>query len=283
MVVYLKLLRVKHYIKNILIFLPLTFSRNLTNPASLIPTLIGALSFCLLSSVIYIINDIKDLDSDRNHPDKKNRPLASGAVSMHKALYIAMAFIFLSLAVLFGGIHVNRLSIVLLMAAYFLLNLLYSFKLKHLPLWDITILASGFLLRVLIGGQLANVSISGWLYMCVISMSFYLVLTKRRNELKKHSISARAVLNAYSIEFLENHMHMFLTISIVFYSLWVLSYQDIDSKLIWTIPLVMIVSMKYNLSMEKSLSEDPVEILYSDKSLLALVLFYALSLVFFIY
>lgn len=191
---YFMLMRVKHYFKNILIFLPLIFSGNLFNRDLLLKTCIGFCTFCLLSSVIYIVNDIKDVEKDRNHPTKKKRPIASGALSIKKAIIIAIvcgAITALTSILIFGWLGM------LVELLYFILNVLYSMKFKDIPIVDIGILVSGFFLRVLFGSVITKIEISTWLFLTVIAVSFYFGLGKRRNEIEVQNSVNGGVLGRF--------------------------------------------------------------------------------------
>ena len=199
---YLKLIRVKHWIKNCLIFLPLIFSREI-NKTNIILTILGFISFSLASSIIYIINDIRDKEKDKNHPTKKNRPIAAGTISIPSASTVAGLFSIITIAILlYLSTYNHFISIYII--SYILLNIMYSFGLKNIPLLDVFILALGFLIRVLYGGALINVEVSTWLFLTVLSISFYLGLGKRRNELmaqEKIGNNTRSVLKYYNKEF----------------------------------------------------------------------------------
>ena len=275
MIKYLKLMRIKHYIKNLLIFLPLIFSQNI-NSRNILLTILGFISFSFASSTIYIINDIKDKEKDQNHPTKKNRPIAAGTISVPNALILAILLLILTIAILIYLSAFNKF-ISIYIITYILKNIMYSFGLKNIPLLDVFILALGFLIRVLYGGALINVEVSTWLFLTVLSISFYLGLGKRRNELmaqKNPENITRNVLKYYNKEFLDKNMYMCLSMTIIFYSLWC---QDLNSKYImWTIPLVLLICMKYSLNIETGTSGDPVEVLLKDKILLILIGLYGL-------
>ena len=168
---------------------------------------------------------------------------------------------------------------VALLAAYLLLNLAYSFGLKNIPIVDITILVAGFLIRVLYGAFVTEITISNWLYLTVIALSFYFALGKRRNELKHISDGeTRQVLKAYPTNFLDKNMGMCLTLANVFYALWSMdektkSFYNND-YLIFTVPIVLLITMKYSLDIEGESDGDPVEVLLHDKVLLALCVLY---------
>ena len=271
--VFFRLLRVKHYIKNLLVFLPLIFSGRLLQAEPLSHTLGGFAAFCLLSSVIYIINDIQDVERDRRHPTKCRRPIAAGQVATPLAWGIAAGLLLAAagLNLLCGG---SALSWGVL-AAYLLLSLGYSFGLKHVPVVDIAILAFGFLLRVMYGSAVTGIEISRWLYLTVMAMAFYLGLGKRRNELKQAPEGqSRPVLRAYTQDFLDKNMYLCLALGIVFYSLWSVDSVTIarvgSNALVWTVPLVILICMKYNLTIEGPSDGDPVEVLLGDKMLFCL-------------
>jgi 4-hydroxybenzoate polyprenyltransferase len=266
--------------KNILIFLPLIFSQNLFSPRPLARALFAFFAFCLTASSIYIFNDIRDVEADRHHEVKRNRPIASGAVSVPAALSIFFALLAAALFImLFWLRDIVPLSLLVL---YFALNVAYSLGLKRIPLVDIVILVSGFLIRVVIGAVVINQPISSWLYLTVISVAFYLGLGKRRNELKKtgdDSSSVRGVLKYYNESFLGKNMYVCLTLTIVFYSLWTVEspsihYLAFGGLLIWTVPLVLLICMRYSLCVESEAYADPVDVLLGSPSLIALVLLY---------
>lgn len=271
---YLKLMRVKHYLKNVLVALPVIFAGVALHPVNIFKTLIAFITFSLTSSIIYIINDIRDGEKDRKHPVKKKRPIASGEVSIKAAVILAILLFVATIAILyFSNLLFNYGVIVLLV--YFVLNLGYSFGLKDIPLVDITILASGFVLRALYGGLLLNIDLSNWLFLTVLSGSFYMALGKRRNELiKLEGKETRKVLKYYTKEFLDKNMYMFLSLSIVFYSLW--STLGVDNRFFkFSSILVILILMKYSLNVEQDSLGDPIEVILGDKILIILAFIYA--------
>ena len=163
-------------------------------------------------------------------------------------------------------------------ALYFVINVLYSIKLKNYPIVDVTILASGFLLRLLFGASIENIEVSSWLYLTVLTLSFYLGLGKRRNELSRQSDSTRKVLKYYNYEFLDKTIYMFMAIAIVFYSLWcvdpITSQRISSDKIIWSVPLVIIILLRYSFIVEGDSDGDPAEVLLKDKPLIFLALLY---------
>lgn len=273
-----KLLRPTHYIKNFLIFLPLFFSRQIFT-YKFFKAYAGFLAFCLIASAVYIINDLMDVEKDRCHPVKCKRPIASGAVSVQHARLLCGLLIIISFAILF--IFRMNITVYGLMLIYMLINIGYSAGFKNYPVIDITLLASGFLIRVLYGGISSDVAISSWLYLTVISFAFYMGLGKRRNELREVSDGNTRTVNKYYTEsFLDKQMYMCLALGLVFYSLWTM---DQNESLMCTIPIVLVICMKYNHIMEDSAKGDPIPTLLSCKVLITLLLVYIMILFLVIY
>lgn len=273
---YLKLMRVHHYMKNLLVFAALVCSGQLFVPAKLCAGVLSFFAFCATSSAIYIINDIRDCEKDRRHPTKCRRPIASGAVSVRNASILAVV-LFVLAALLIAPVF--KLSAALLLLLYIVLNLAYSFGIKNVPIADITVLAAGFVIRVIYGAQLTEIIISNWLYLAVFAMSFYLALGKRRGELIQVADGdTRSVLKAYPLDFLNRNMTMCLTLGNVFYALWSMDQVTTafyhNRLLIFTVPIVLLITLKYSLTIEGASDGDPVEVLIHDRALLLLVLLY---------
>lgn len=265
---YLKLLRIKHYVKNFLVFVPLFFAKGFFDVSVLAKAFYGTICFCLISSSVYIINDIQDVEQDRNHPKKKFRPIASGRIRIQNALILLglciATTIFISMTLL-------QSKGILALAIYFGINIAYSMGLKNKPIVDVIILASGFVIRIIYGGLITNVEISKWLYLVVITGSLYMGLGKRRNEMK-HEQNTRSVLKYYTESFLDKNMYVFVSLVIVFYSLW--TVESMNSLMVWTVPAIIIILMKYSFNIEGESDGDPVEVLLHDKILIILALLY---------
>lgn len=273
---YLKLMRVHHYIKNFLVFAALACSGQLFHLEKLSAGITAFIAFCMVSSVVYIINDIRDVEKDRKHPTKCKRPIAAETVSVKSALGLACVLLLIAIVCNCLIFHVTSS---LLLALYLVLNLVYSFGLKNVPIVDITILVAGFLIRILYGALLTEITISNWLYLTVIAMSFYFALGKRRNELKQIGDGeTRQVLRAYPVNFLDKNMGMCLTLANVFYALWSMDEKTMslynNEYLIFTVPIVLLITMKYSLDIEGESDGDPVEVLLHDKVLLTLCVLY---------
>ncbi len=278
---YIRLLRPKHYLKNVLVLLPLFFSGRFFEGQLLIKAAAGFAAFCLLSSFIYIINDVRDAESDRQHPAKCKRPIASGAVGVPPALVLAAVLLALTFAIaVFMRFPLNGWVCI---AAYLVVNIGYSFGLKNIPVLDVALLVSGFLLRVLLGSAVTGIVISNWLYLTVVSVSFYLALGKRRGELRRQSDTTRKVLKYYNNDFLVGNMNICLTLAIVFYSLWTADAANAQTHLIWTVPLVICLCLKYYLTIDGNSDGDPIEVIFQDKVLLGLIAAFAMLTVVLLY
>ncbi len=277
---YLKLIRTKHYLKNLLIFLPIIFGQQLLNYNMLLLCFLGFMSFNLVASCVYIINDLKDIEKDKKHPIKCKRPLASGEISKKSAIIFLIVLLVLSV-LLNGSIYFLTQNIFILFgigleAIYFIMNVLYSFGLKNIPIMDVAVLVIGFVIRVLFGSIICDIRISKWMYLTIISGSFYLGFGKRRNEISMQGDKSRAVLKKYTKDFLNNFMNIFLTLSIVFYSLWCVDANTVqrigNTYLVITIPILMVIFIKYSLTLESTnCSGDPVDVLTKDKIMILLV------------
>lgn len=276
---YIKLMRVKHYLKNFLIFIPLLFSGEFLEFNKLFLTFLGLISFCLLSSAVYCINDIKDIESDKVHPIKRNRPLASGKISKTSAIIFMVVMFIVSIVIMFPIIKISILPVIIELI-YFILNIAYSFGLKRIPIVDVVILVSGFVIRLLFGAMITSIEISNWLYLTVMAGSFYLGFGKRRNEIIKQGDKSRDVLKKYNKEFLDKFMYVCLILSVVFYSLWCIDTKTIErignNYMIWTIPLLLIIFMKYSLNVENDSFGDPVDVILNDKVLMILGVMFAI-------
>ena len=215
---YLKLIRVKHWIKNVLIFIPMVCAGIVTYD-NILSCIGGFFSFSFASSFIYIINDIKDIEKDKLHPRKKNRPLPSGKVKKSTAIYIAVLMVILAITIN-SIINNNFLNTSLyFLIGYIIINIFYSMGLKNVAIVDIVLLASGFVIRVYYGASIINVDVSSWLFLTIMSASLFLGFGKRKKELI-HSKDSRKVLQEYNEAFLDKFQYLSLCLTIVFYSLW---------------------------------------------------------------
>lgn len=270
---YVQLMRPKHYLKNVLIFLPLVFGGYLLNGQYLLRSVYSFLAFSLVASAVYVINDLNDRHLDALHPKKKRRPIASGEISARNAVIFFV--ILLLLAGVFQCFARISFASVGLLLFYLLINIVYSFGLKNIPIIDVAILSLGFVVRVLYGGSSAGIEVSKWLYLAVLAFSFYLSLGKRRNEIRANGSATRKVNKFYTQEFLDKNMYVCLGLTIVYYSLWAIDPAQTHRLLYVTIPLVIVIAMAYSLTIESAKSDgDPVSVLLGNKPLLLLVAIY---------
>lgn len=269
-------MRVHHYIKNLLVFTALICSGQLFDLKKLLAGVVGFIAFCMISSAVYIINDIRDKEWDCRHPTKCMRPIAAGTVSVKCAWMLTAVLL---LATVICNCLVFRIASTMLLVLYFFLNLFYSFGLKRIPIVDITILVAGFLIRIMYGAVIIENSLSNWLYLTVLTLTFYLALGKRRNELKQNEDrDTRQVLRSYPASFLDKNMYMCLTLALAFYALWCMDAETVTRyngiNLIFTVPVVLLITMRYSMDVEGEADGDPVEVLLHDRMLLVLCLFY---------
>jgi 4-hydroxybenzoate polyprenyltransferase len=262
-----KNMRPKQWAKNLLIFGGLVFDRQLTYLPSLVPTVIGFALFCLLSSSVYLINDLSDVDSDRKHPKKKHRPIASGALPVPAARVAAAVFMGVALV---GGYFLSPLF-ALICVVYVVLNLGYSFWLKHMPVIDVLVLASFYVLRVWAGVSLIEVQrFSPWIYVFTTFLALFLGVGKRRTEIMRNGAQSRKVLAGYTSTFLEQLLLIVLSLSIVTYSLYTFLAPNLPENhaMMLTIPFVIYGFFRYlYLVQVENRGEAPEEILFSDRPL----------------
>lgn len=277
---YLQLARVRQYIKNGLIFIPAFFEGTFFEREILLKLLAGFFAFSAVCSVVYIFNDWKDAEKDRLHPVKCSRPIASGAVGKRQALLFAAGLLIMGYLILFLIQERGNGYAHLYLSIYFLVNICYSMGMKNVPVLDIMILASGFLLRILYGAALCDTWVSNWLYLTVLMISLYMGTGKRRGEkAKENGDETRKVLRFYSVMYLEKVMQMSMILAVTFYSLWSANLADINpgaSAMIWTVPLVLAIIMRYEMLAEVDEDGDPTEIILSDRPLQILTVAYGM-------
>ncbi len=285
---YLKLIRVKHWLKNGLVFLPIFFSINVLNKDLLFTSILAFFIFSVTASIVYILNDLEDVEKDKKHPIKKDRPLASGRVSIREAKIIkAILLIILGGLLYIIATRVDSIWVLLIPIIYLLLNIIYSKSLKNIPIIDVVIIVIGFLLRVIYGGIVINVEVSKYLYLMIIFGSFFLGFGKRRNEIIKNGEKSRESLSMYNKAFLDKNMYVAFALAIVSYTLWCVDPTTIahigNDYIFWTIPLLIIILQLYSLNIEGDSHGDPVEVILSDKKLLCAISIYLIVLIIILY
>lgn len=266
----LKTMRPRQWPKNVAIFAALVFDRQLTRIEPLERTLISFFLFCLISSAVYIINDIMDVEADRNHPEKKNRPIASGALPIP----IAIAFAIVLWLIAFPIAYILSPHFAAIGAFYVLMNLAYSKWLKHVPLLDVFILAAGFVIRVAAGVTVISVErFSPWLYVVTTLLSLYLGFGKRRAELSLLAAGAhphRKVLDGYTIPLLDQLITIVSSTTVISYSLYTFSAPNLPANhtMMLTVPFVMYGIFRYLYIIQvKNSGGAPEEMLLTDRPL----------------
>lgn len=269
-----RLMRPKHYLKNGLIFLPLVFGRQLGDLDKVERTLIGFVAFSAVASMVYIVNDLRDVELDRQHPTKRNRPIAAGTVPVPVA--IVLAAVLVPVAGVLSSLAGSDVIGFVLLGAYLLLNIGYSFGLKHVPILDVSILAVGFIIRVYYGADIADIVVSDWFYLTMFSFSFFVSFGKRRNEILQTGTTTRIANARYVPAFLDKAMYLTAAVTVVFYSLWTIDSGQAKGLLIWTVPLVLVIFLVYILRVEQPDQDgDPTDVVTGSASLLSLLGIYA--------
>ncbi len=278
----LKTMRPRQWSKNIFIFAALVFDKQLLILHAFERTAAGFVLFCLISSAVYIFNDLADIEPDREHPVKKNRPIPSGKLPVSIAV---TAGVLLVIAALSFGFWLSP-DFALVLAVYFLINLAYSKWLKHIPILDVLVLAAGFVLRVGAGVTIIHVErFSPWLYVVMTLLALYLGFGKRRAELTLLSNDAgahRKVLEGYSIALLDQYIMIVSSTTIVAYSLYTFSAPNVPANhsMMLTIPFVLYAIFRYLYLVQiKHAGGEPEEILLSDRPLQMALLLWALVVV----
>ena len=272
----IKTLKINHYIKNIVVFVPLLFSINFFNIKLCLNTLIIFIAFCLISSAVYILNDIIDIKNDKIHPIKKNRPIASGKITINQAIFILAILLITSC---FIAYQINTVSFFIILS-YFILNIFYSIKLKNIPLVSATCIAIGFILRILSGCASINVAPSPLVVLMTFFLSCFFTFSKRKLELeliKENSI--RQSLKEIDIETIKQFILINAVLSISFYITYVLddtAIQRANTQYLYVtvIPFTLIIYRLFLLVNSKKITDDPIVYIEQDKILKWLFLFY---------
>ncbi len=285
---FLKLIRLSNWVKNLFVFVPLIFSLHLFHPDYFLKTSYTFLLFCITASAIYIINDIVDIEADRQHPVKKLRPLASGKFSIKSAFLISALFILF--AIFFSLLFDHKLTLIIVL--FILLNVGYSFYFKHIVLLDIFSIAAGFSIRVYAGAFIIDVPISSWLILSTIFISLFLAAMKRHSELKRFEhdsdIKTRKVLESYSIEFTKQMATVAASGLVTCYALYTVADRTVSvfgtENLVYTTPFVVFGIFRFMyLEYINQRGENTTEILLTDFPTILNLLIYFVSCIIIIY
>ena len=267
----INLIRPRQWIKNGFVLAPLVFSGGFLDAQSVGDALFAVLLFCVASSATYVVNDLHDIERDRRHPKKcKTRPLAAGTVSVRSAL-VLLASLY---AVLICGWFVSP-KVVMVIGAYLVLNLAYTFVLKHQPVVDIFTIAIGFVLRVYAGAMALDVPVSSWMFITTLCLALYMAAVKRRQELSQNGTEGRKVLEKYSVALVDRYAEMSATGALLFYSMFVMSTKP---DLVITIPLVLFGLFRYWFIVEAlDGGESPTDALFADWQLSLTVVLWVIA------
>jgi 4-hydroxybenzoate polyprenyltransferase len=283
----LRSLRPSQWTKNFFVFAGIVFALKFCELSLLLTVLAAFVLFCLLSSAIYLINDVRDIDSDRKHPTKQRRPIAAGELSPVLASTSAVLLAAVSLACAFG----LNVSFGLIALAYFLLMILYTFVLRDLVILDVFTIAAGFVLRAVAGVVVINVVLSPWLVICTILLALFIALGKRRHELVSlagGAVEQRRILDEYNPQLLDQLISAVAGSTVIAYSLYTLWPETIAKfgthNLIYSVPFVLYGIFRYlYLIYHKGKGGKPEEIVLTDSSLLLDIVLWLGSLLVIIY
>ncbi len=284
----IRLLRPQQWLKNFFIFAPLIFSKHLFQGGYFWIVALAFIVFSLLSSTVYVINDIADREADRLHPVKRTRPIAAGTISVPQAMGLAFGLL-LVVAALMTQLNAKFLFVA---ALYFVLNIGYSFFLKHVLLVDVFIVAAGFMLRVLAGAFVIDVQVSEWLVLCTLFVSLFLSISKRRGELllvrNSESYEGRAVLREYEVDFMDQMMTIAAAGMAISYALYTVAERTVKefgtANLIFTTVFVLFGIFRYlYLVRAKKTEDNPTRLLISDPATIVNVAAWFLVCVIIIY
>ncbi len=262
--------RPRQWVKNVFVFPALLFSQHLFDVDYVVRSAVAALCFCLLSGAVYLFNDVLDRERDRLHPTKSKRPIASGRLPVPLALVVS----FCLGAVGIGSSFVLHADFGWVALAYALMNLAYSLHLKHVVLLDVLIVAAGFLLRALGGALAIQVYISTWFVLCTFMLALFLALVKRRQELVVLDEKAgqhRAILEEYSLPFLDQIISVLTASTLVCYALYAMGVGDeagMGARMQWTIPFVLYGVLRYlYVVYHQGQGENPTTVVWRDRPL----------------
>jgi len=275
--IIVKLLRPHQYVKNLLVFLPLFFGMKFLNFDRLLYTCLVFVCFSLIASAVYVFNDVYDVEEDKRHPEKRNRPVASGLVSKGEAYGIFFVLLFVGSILTLLTLPTEVSGVLLI---YIVLNLLYTVKLKHISILDITVIAFGFVLRLFAGAAVGKIELSHWIIVMTFLLALFLALAKRRDDLLIFIADGKMLrksIEGYNLIFVDTAMSIMAAVIIVSYVLYTVSAEVITrfhtDKLYLTTFFVILGVLRYlQVTFVKEESGDPSWILLHDRFLQCVVL-----------
>ncbi len=276
---FLESMRPRQWVKNVFVLSPLFFSRNLVDTQKLLTVLIACLVFCLISGITYVCNDCMDLQSDRAHPIKSARPIASGKLDLQIALLGAFIVTLIALTIAFflgQGFFIVCVS-------YLFLQTGYSTFLKHFIILDVFAIAAGFVLRVVAGAIVIDVSVSAWILLCTLLLALFLALGKRRYELVNHYTGAshdRKVLGFYTTAFIDQMITSVCAMTVIAYSMYTIAPSTVrrfdTENLIFTVPLVLFGLFRYLFLIHRGdTGENPEKVVVTDGPIIVVLILWA--------
>ncbi|HZH99134.1 MAG TPA: decaprenyl-phosphate phosphoribosyltransferase [Fimbriimonadaceae bacterium] len=275
---HLRLLRPKQWTKNLLLFAAILFTNNLSNPDALSRTLMAFVAMCLISSAVYVFNDVKDVEKDRNHPVKKSRPIASGAVGVSSAVALGL------LCALAGGAIVLWLGakVAYVVLAYVIFQVLYNLGAKSVPVLDVFVVASGFVIRAMLGAAAIDVKVSGWLLLCTGALALMLGFGKRRHEFVlqgEQRATSRASLAHYSRESLDSLVLLTSAAAALCYGIYALESPTAKQYpgLILTALFVFYGISRYTFLIFAGEGGEPENLLFRDPHMIFTILLFVAS------
>lgn len=283
----LRSLRPAQWTKNLFVLAPLVFGHQLGDLEAVRRVLLALVAFCCASSAVYLINDLRDREADRNHPLKRLRPLAAGTLGVPTAVaaVVVLAAVALAISV---GLGTRFLTVI---GIYLLLNVLYTLWLKHMVILDVMSISLGFVLRVQAGGEAIGLNVSHWLFLCTTFLALFLAFSKRRHEITLLAGAAsgqRRVLDHYSPAFLDQMINVVTASSVVSYALYAVAPETVAKynthNLVYTTPLVLYGIFRYLYLMYQRPGErNPTEAILRDPPFLINLLLWGLAVVWIVY
>ena len=280
-------MRPHQYIKNLFIFLPLFFAMKITDTALLLNAIIAFIAFSLTASAIYTLNDYHDIEEDRQHPKKKTRPLASSVIGKQQAIIIMAVLATLG----FGLMATLSFSAVGILAAYVLMNIAYSFWLKHVAILDVTIIAIGFVLRLFIGSAVTGIALSMWIVVMTFLLALFMALAKRRDDVLiflETGKKMRKVVDGYNLQFLDTAMAIMASVVIVAYTIYTTSdavVERLHSEYLYLTALFVILGVLRYLQVTFVLKDSgsPTRIVLKDRFMQLTLLGWVISFAWILY
>ncbi len=280
-------MRPHQYIKNLFIFLPLFFALKITDPALLTNAIIAFIAFSLTASAIYTLNDYHDIEEDRQHPKKKDRPLASGAINKSQAISI-MSVLFVAGFTLMAILSLKAAAILL---AYVIMNIAYSFYLKHVAILDVVIIAIGFVLRLFIGSAVTDIPLSMWIVVMTFLLALFMALAKRRDDVLIYLDTGkkmRKVIDGYNLQFLDTAMAIMASVVIVSYTIYTTSPEvvaRVHSEYLYLTSLFVILGIMRYLQVAFVLKDSgsPTKIVLKDRFMQLTLIGWVLSFAWILY